>query len=78
MEWPSQLPDLNPLEYLWQKLKIVIHKRKAHWIWAIWNDSAQKNNQKHRLRDTEALLRAREYIDSCQKYVNYISSVVGD
>ena len=28
IEWPAQLPNLNPIENVWKLLKDVVHKRR--------------------------------------------------
>ena len=30
LEWPSQCPDLNPIEMLWKDLKQAVHVRKPN------------------------------------------------
>jgi hypothetical protein len=59
LDWPSQSPDLNPIEHLWRQLKLAIYKRKVKAsdksdLWTIiqeeWEQFPMENL--HRLVDS--------------------------
>ena len=56
LEWPSQGPDLNPIENLWYDLKIAVYQR-THTTWRSWSSFALKNGQKSQWLDVPSLWR---------------------
>ncbi len=46
LEWPSQSPDLNPIEMLWHDLKQSIHALKPSNVAEIKNNSAKRSGPK--------------------------------
>ncbi len=43
LEWPSQSPDLNPIEHLWRDLKMAVHQRLPSG--QNWRGSARRNGR---------------------------------
>ena len=37
MEWPAQLPDLNPIENLWDQLKTVVQEQNPTNVTELWS-----------------------------------------
>ena len=55
LEWPSQYPDVNPIENLWYDLKIAVHQR---------NPSNLKELEKFGLEERENI-----QVDRCAKLI---------
>ena len=45
LEWPSQIPDLNPIKHLWRDLKIAVQQRSPSNLTELEMGSAEKNGR---------------------------------
>ena len=54
LEWPSQSPEVNPIENLWYELKIAVHQRKPSNLKEL-ELFCLKNGQKYQWLDVPSL-----------------------